>query len=161
EQQGYPSAQVSATTDWNADRTLVDVVLRVIEGPRQLAGYVIVRGNQKTRTDVIRMLAGLSRGEPLSRRRLLEVQRNLYRAGVCSRVDVTLAPAGDRIHHRDVVIAVEEGHNQRLAYGVGFDSVERVGGLASYSHANLFGRALHFQLDARASELTQRYRLLL
>ena len=161
EQEGYPYAQVSATTDWNEDRTLVDLTLRVLEGPRQLAANVIVRGNRRTRTEVVRMLAGLERGEPISRRRLLEVQRNLYSVGIFSRVEVTLAPAADSVRERDVVVEVEEGRNQRVAYGLGYDSEESVGGLVSYSHGNLLGRALHFQLDARASRRTQRFRLLL
>ncbi len=161
EQEGYAYAQVSASTDWNPDHTLVDIRLQVIEGPRQVAANVIIRGNQRTATAVVRMLAGISPGEPLSRRRLLEVQRNLYRLGVFSRVDVTLAPTGESVRQRDVVIEVEEGRNQRLAYGVGYDSQEGPGGLVSYSHSNLLGRALHFQIDARASARTQRYRLLL
>jgi outer membrane protein insertion porin family len=161
EGEGYPYAQVSASTDWNDDRTLVDVTLRVIEGPRQVAANVIVRGNRYTHTGVVRMLAGVVRGEPLSRRRLLEVQRNLYRIGIFSRVDVTLAPSSDSVRERDVVIEVEEGRNQRVAYGVGYDSEEGFGGLIGYSQGNLFGRALHFQLDARASQRSQRFRLLL
>ncbi len=161
EGEGYPYAQVSASTDWNDDHTLVDVVLRVLEGPRQVAANVIVRGNRRTGTGVVRMLAGVVRGEPLSRRRLLEVQRNLYRIGIFSRVDVTLAPSSDSVRERDVVIDVEEGRNQRVAYGVGYDSEEGFGGLLGYSQGNLFGRALHFQLDARASQRSQRFRLLL
>lgn len=158
---GYPYAQVSETTDWNGDHTLVDVTLRVLEGPQQVAANVIVRGNRRTDTGVVRMLAGVVRGEPISRRRLLEVQRNLYRVGIFSRVDVTLAPSSDSVRERDVVIEVEEGRNQRVAYGIGYDSEEGIGGLTSYSHGNLFGRALHFQLDGRASQRTQRFRLLL
>jgi outer membrane protein insertion porin family len=161
EQEGYPYAQVSSTADWNDDRTLVDVTLRVMEGPRQAVANTIVRGNRRTDTEVVRMLAGLERGEPISRRRLLEVQRSLYRVGIFSRVEVALAPASDSVRERDVVVEVEEGRNQRVAYGLGYDSEESFGGLASYSHGNLFGRALHFQLDARASRRTQRFRLLL
>lgn len=161
EQLGYAQAQVSATTDWNADRTLVDVTLRVLEGPQQVAANLIVRGNQRTDSDVIRMLAGIDPGEPLSRRRLLDVQRSLYRLGIFSRVDVELAPAGESARERDVVIRVEEGRNRRVAYGFGYDSEEGPGGVLGYSHANLFGRAVHLQADARASERTQRFRLLL
>ncbi|HEV8630287.1 MAG TPA: POTRA domain-containing protein [Thermoanaerobaculia bacterium] len=161
EQEGYPYAQVSATTDWNPDHTLVDVTLQVLEGPQQVAANLVIRGNRQTRTEVVRLLAGLEQGEPLSRRRLLEAQRNLYRLGIFSRVDVTLAPSGESVRERDVVIDVREGRNQRVAYGVGYDSQEGPGGLFSYSHGNLLGRALHFQLDARASSRTRRFRLLL
>jgi outer membrane protein insertion porin family len=161
EQLGYAQAQVSATTDWNEERTLVDVTVRVLEGPQQLAANLVVRGNQQTDADVIRMLAGIDAGEPLSRRRLLDVQRSLYQLGIFSRVDVALAPAGESIRERDVVVRVEEGRNRRVVYGFGYDSEEGPGGVLGYSHANLFGRAVHLQGDARASERTQRFRLLL
>ena len=161
EQLGHAHAQVSATTDWNAEHTLVDVTVRVLEGPRQVAANLIVRGNQQTGSDVIRMLAGLDPGEPLSRRRLLDVQRSLYRLGIFSRVDVELAPAGESVRERDVVVRVEEGRNRRVVYGFGYDSEEGPGGVLGYSHANLLGRAIHLQADARASERTQRFRLLL
>ena len=36
-----------------------------------------------------------------------------------------------------------------------------MGGVLGYSHANLLGRAVHFQFDGRASERTERFRLLL
>jgi outer membrane protein assembly factor BamA len=76
-------------------------------------------------------------------------------------VDVELAPAGDSLRERDVVVRVEEGRNRRISYGFGYDSEEGIGGLLGYSHANVLGRAVHFQFDARASERAQRFRLLL
>ena len=158
---GHPHAQVSASTDWNEDETLVDVTIRVVEGPQQVAGNLVVHGNQRTDAGVIRMLSGIRPDEPLSRRRLLEVQRSLYRLGIFSRVEVELAPAGDSLRERDVVVRVEEGRNRRVAYGFGYDSEEGIGGLLGYSHANVLGRAIHFQVDGRASERTQRFRLLL
>ena len=161
EEKGFPYAQVSATSDWNPDHTLVDITLRVLEGPRQAAANLIVRGNRKTSTKVIKMLADVRPGEPLSRRRLLEVQRNLYALGIFSNVEVTLPPSAESVRQRDVLVEVEEGRNRRLAYGLGYDSQERIGGLLTYSQANLLGRALHFQADARATTLTQRLRLLL
>jgi outer membrane protein assembly complex protein YaeT len=161
ESRGFAYAQVSASTDWNADHDLVDVTLRVLEGPQQVAANLVVQGNQQTDAAVVRNLAGLEPGEPLSRRRLLEIQRSLYRLGIFSRVEVVLAPTGETLRERDVVVRLEEGRSQRVAYGVGYDSEEGVGGLLGYSHANLFGRALHLQLDARASERNQRFRLLL
>jgi outer membrane protein insertion porin family len=161
EQEGYPFAQVSATSDWNPDHTLVNVTLRVLEGSRQTAASLIVRGNRDTDTDVVRELAGITPGEPLSRKRLLDVQRNLYRLGIFSRVDVSLPPSGDSVRERDVLVELEEGKTRRVAYGVGYDSEEGIGGLVSYSQANLLGRALHFQADARVTQRTQHFRLLL
>jgi len=161
EQAGYPYAQISASTSWNPDHTLVDVTVRVLEGPQETAAHLIVRGNHKTDTDVIRTIAGVTPGEPLSRRRLLEVQRSLYQLGIFSRVDVSLPPAGDSVRERDVLVDVEESSNRRVAYGLGYDSEEGPIGLLGYSHANLFGRAMSFQGDLRATKVARRFHLLL
>ena len=139
----------------------MDVEIRILEGPRRRAGHLIVRGNEETESEVIRAAAGLVPGEPLSRERLLELQRNLYRLGIFFRVEVDLAPPGDDPEHRDVIVRVVEGKTQRLSYGVGWDTEEGFGGLIGYSHANVAGRAIRFQLDLRHSEKTERYRLLL
>jgi outer membrane protein insertion porin family len=160
ERRGYAEARVSATTDWNESRTLVDVGLSVLEGPRRTAGHLILRGNVETRDEVIRRVASLEPGEPLSRERLLEIQRSLYQLGVFFRVEVELAPLGDDPTIRDVLVRVVEGRTQRLSYGLGWDSEEGLGGLFGYSHANVGGRAIRFQIDLRQSEKTERYRLL-
>jgi outer membrane protein assembly factor BamA len=105
-------------------------------------------------------LAGFEINEPLTRGRLFKAQLALYRLGVFSRVSVSLAPGGDESALRDVVIRVVEGDAQRTSYGIGYDSEEGIGGLFGYSHRNLWGQALRFQVDLRASQRSQNYRLL-
>ena len=161
EQRGFSMAMVGAETDWNEQKTLVDVTLKVHEGDPLGLGRVIVRGNQRTQESVIRGVAALEEGERLSRTRLVEVQRSLYRLGVFSRVSVDFAPEGDRRTLRDVVIRVVEGQYRRVSYGLGYDSEEGLGGLLGYSHQSLWGRGLRFQADIRTSEKSERYRLLL
>src|SRR6185295_9957454 len=61
---GYAEAQVSARQDWDQlDHTLVDITIQVLEGPRQEADRIIVRGNERTEAEVIRRSLGLRRGD--------------------------------------------------------------------------------------------------
>lgn len=152
EEAGYPGAQVSAREDWSADRTLVDVSFDVIEGLRTSVDRVIVRGNLRTRDRVIEEAIEIEPGEPVSRARLLDVERRLYGLGIFSRVDVDLGPADLSEQTRDVVVRVEEGRTQRLTYGVGFDSDDGFAVLLGYGHRNLWGRAVSFQSDLRAGQ---------
>lgn len=161
ERDGYDQAQVSAKTDWNDDRTLVDVTVQVFEGPQTVVDRVIVRGNRATQAGVIRRAVGLASGQPVSTSRLLEVERRLYRLGIFSRVDVELTPAPLGATTRDVLVEVEEGRVQRIAYGFGYDTEDGIGGLATYTHRNLFGRALSFTADGRVREKRQQFRLFL
>ena len=144
---GFSSAQVSAELDWNPEETLVDVDIRAIEGPQVVADRIIVRGNVKTKDEVIEDAITLEPGEPVSRTRLLEVERDLYRLGIFSQVEVDLAPAELAEESRDVLVRVEEGRTRRATYGVSYDSDDGLGGLLGYSQGNLFGRAFTLQLD--------------
>lgn len=150
--QGYAEAQVSAREDWNPDQTRVDVTIQVLEGPRRVVDRVILRGNQRTRSDVIRRTINLDTGEPVSDTRLLEIERNLYRLGIFSRVDVELLRAGLGSTERDVLIRVEEGLPRTVTYGFGWDSEERFRGLFGFSHNNVGGRAYSLRTDLRLSE---------
>lgn len=165
---GYTLAQVSALQDWNPDHTLVDVVVQVLEGPQQVADRIIVRGNQRTRADVIRRTLDLDQGDPISNVRLLEVERNLYRLGIFSRVDVELVRAGLDTAERDVLVRVEEGRPRALTYGFGLEVEDPENGSAEYNprgifgftHNNVAGRAYSLRTDLRLSERDKRFRFL-
>ncbi|HEV2846067.1 MAG TPA: BamA/TamA family outer membrane protein, partial [Thermoanaerobaculia bacterium] len=165
---GYIQAQVSALQDWNPDHTLVDVVVQVLEGPRQVADRIIVRGNERTRGDVIRRTLDLDEGDPISNVKLLEVERNLYRLGIFSRVDVELVRAGLDTEDRDVLVSVEEGRPRALTYGFGLEVEDAERGSAEYNprglfgftHNNVGGRAYSLRTDLRLSERDKRFRFL-
>lgn len=149
EQRGYPDAQVSASEDWNRSETLVDVTIQVIEGPQTVIDRVILRGNSKTRDEVLEQTVRLRPGEPVSRSRLLEVERRLYGLGIFSRVQVELGPADLSESTRDVIVRVEEGRTRRVSYGVGYGTDDGFAGLFGYSRRNLWGRAVTLQSDLR------------
>lgn len=159
--QGYVQAQVSARQDWNPDHTLVDLTLQVLEGPRQIADRIIVRGNQRTQSDVIRKTLGLRQGDPISDLKLLEVERNLYRLGIFSRVDVDLVRAGLDETDRAVLVRVEEGKPRTLTYGLGWDSQDGVRGLIGFNHSNVAGRAYSLRTALRWSQRDRRFRFTL
>ncbi len=164
---GYSAAQVSARQDWNPDHTLVDLTFESLPGSRTVLDRVIVRGNQRTHSDVIRRTLDASPGEPVSERRALEIERDLYRLGVFSSVDVQLTRAGLEETTRDLIVRVEEGRPRRLSYGLGFEYssdeaqqekwVPR--GSISLSNNNVAGRAYSLRTDLRVSPLDQIFRV--
>ncbi len=160
EEEGYPETLVAASLDWNEEGTLVDVDLAVQEGHHAVVDRVILRGHQKTRPEVLHRFADLKSGDAISRRRLLETERDLYRLGVFSRVDVEVAPPSDASGRRDVLIRLDEGRRWRLGYGLSYHSDDGVGGLLSLSRLNLGGRGDRLQLDLRANSRNRRARLI-
>jgi outer membrane protein assembly complex protein YaeT len=157
---GYAQAQVSARQDWNQDHTLVDVTIEALEGPRQVVDRIIVRGNQRTESEVIRRTLDLDRGEPISDVKLLETERTLYQLGIFSRVDVGLVSAGLDATERDVLVRVEEGKPRTLTYGIGWDSEDRLRGLVGFTNNNVLGRAYSLRTDLRWSQRNKRFRFI-
>jgi len=157
---GYTRAQVSAREDWNPDHTLVDLTVEVLEGPRQVADRILVRGNQRTLGDVIRRTLDLRHGDPVSQARLFETERNLYQLGIFSRVDVEFVPSGLEETERDVLIRVEEGKPRSVLYGFGWDSETRFRGSLAFTDNNVWGRAYSLRTDLRWSQRDKRFHLL-
>jgi outer membrane protein insertion porin family len=156
---GFTRAQVSAKEDWNPDHTLVDLTIEVLEGPRQLADRILVRGNQRTLGDVIRRTLDLRHGDPVSQAKLFETERNLYQLGIFSRVDVAFVPSGLDETDRDVLIRVEEGKPRSVLYGFGWDSETRFRGSLAFTDNNIWGRAYSLRTDLRWSQRDKRFHL--
>lgn len=160
ESRGYPRTAVAPTVTWNADETLADVHLRVEEGPRRQIDRIRIRGHQRTATEVVRNALPLEPGQVVSRLDLLRAEREVYRLGVFSRVEVDLLPSTELDERRDVLVRVDEGRRFRLAYGISYHSEDGLGGLFSANVTNLRGRGDLVQLDLRATgERERRFRL--
>lgn len=163
---GYGEAQVSAGVEWNEERTLADVTIRVLEGEQMVLDRVIVRGNQRTESTVIERTLGVEPGDPISETRRLEIERDLYRLGIFSSVQVQLSRAGPESAARDLIVRVEEGLPRRVTYslGVEYGSADetqfRPRGGFSFVHNNVAGRAYSLRTDLRASTLDQSFRVL-
>lgn len=161
EELGFLSAQVSSEVTWDATGSLATVVIRALEGPRVTVDRIIFRGQARTKTEVIRKSLALKPGDPVSRRQLLAVQRDLYRLGIFSRVDVRLAPAMPFASSRDILVRLEEGRPQKGSLGLGYDSEDGIRTLFGYAHSNLLGRAIATRFDVRLSQRERQARLLL
>lgn len=164
ERQGYDSVNVSANTAWNPDHSLAVVTIRVLEGPQTVVDRVIVRGNQRTHAEVIRRAIDLDPGEPVSRIRLLEAERALYRLGLFSQVELELTPAPLGATTRDVVVRVTEGLVRSVRYGVSVEYNDQVtdwsyGGSVGFTHANVLGRGITVSADARILSEEEQFRL--
>jgi outer membrane protein insertion porin family len=157
---GYVRAQVSARQDWNPAHTLVDLTIEVLEGPRQVVDRILVRGNQRSQSEVIRRTLGLDSGKPVSQAKLFETERNLYRLGIFSRVDVELVPGGLDETERDVLVRVEEGKSHSILYGPGWDSTNGFRGLLAFTDNNVWGRAYSLRTDLRWSQRDKRFHIL-
>jgi outer membrane protein assembly factor BamA len=128
---------------------------------------VIVRGNQRTESEVIRRSMGVQPGQPISETRRLEIERDLYRLGIFSSVHVELSRAALGSTGEDLIVRVEEGRPRRISYSLGLeygsaDATQkwRPRGGFSFVHNNVAGRAFSLRTDVRVSQLDQSARVL-
>ena len=163
---GYVQVQVSVRTQETAapsgtEPGTVDLVFEILEGPQQVVDHIIVRGNRRTDSDVIRRTINLRPGDPVSDSKLLEIESQLFRLGIFSRVDAEMTRLGLGFSQRDVLIRVEEGRSRRLTYGVGYeyDGQGNPRGLLGYTDNNVLGRAYSLRADLRLSQRDSRFRL--
>jgi len=142
--EGFRQARVRASrrimpVEDEPDRKKAFLTFYIEEGPRTDIHRVITRGNFQTKRKVVERELTLNPGDPLSQAKILESQQNLYERRIFKRVRIFSANPGN-IHHREnLVVEVEEGKPLFLNFGVGFDTEEKLRGLFSVTHNNLFG----------------------
>lgn len=117
---GFAAVEVVATPVVSADRSRVDLLFSIREGPQMLVGHVLVVGNRRTDEDVIRREILLRPGAPLGLQNLIESRRRLSALGLFRRVNITEVAHGGA-ERRDVVITVEEAALTNLGYGGGLE----------------------------------------
>jgi outer membrane protein assembly complex protein YaeT len=165
---GYPDVTVQA----RAARSNGDVGIdyTIVEGERYDIGRIIVTGNTRTRTTVVRrhVETRIREMAPFDPEAILETQRTLYATGLFDRVDV-VALAQNRDGQRDVLIHVEDAAPLLLTYGVGIqegvsDSGEGgsgksvdLRGTVEISHNNLWGLDRSISARLQAGRREQRF----
>ena len=147
--QGYPNARAAFDVAKDPQRGVVDAVFRVEAGPRVRFGRVVVTGNVRTQTKVIRRELTFRRGDPWDPGAVRESRQRLYRLGFFQRVRIGPAAPPDREGMQDVLVEVEEQDAGVLEFGLGYGTEEGVKGSARIAHANLqgYGRFLGLRMD--------------
>lgn len=149
ERRGHPDAAVDLAVEEDPEAGLVHPTYRIRSGPQVRFGEIVVSGNARTQTKVVRRELTFRSGELWDPPQVLRSRQRLYRLGFFQRVRIeplTRDP-GDEV--RDVWVEVEEQDAGSVTLGLGYGTEEGVKGSASLSHANLLGsgRSLGFRYE--------------
>jgi outer membrane protein assembly complex protein YaeT len=122
---GYAGVEVTVRPTISADRTRVDLLFSIREGPQTRVDHIIVVGNQRTDAELIRQEILLRPGAPLGLQDMIESRRRLAALGLFRRINITeLAHGG--VERRDIVVFVEEAPTTNLGYGGGLELTRRL-----------------------------------
>ena len=154
---GFPDLQPRADA---VPVPVVDVVMRVTEGPQYFINRLTFSGNTTTHDSVIRREMRLVEGGVFNTEALKLSVRRLNQLGYFKPLegtekDLSVEKVAGQEHAVDVTIKLQEQNRNQISFGAGVSQYEGIFGNLSYTTANFLGRGesltLMGQKGARSS----------
>lgn len=152
---GYAFVDVSPQTEINDETMLVNLNFRIRKGRRVYLNRIQVKGNTRTRDEVIRREMRLAEGDRYSAAKIRLSKKRLTSLDFFEKIEFTTERTveSDRVN---VNVDVEEKSTGSFTVGAGFSSYEGMLGTASISQKNFLGRGqflgVNFSLSSKRSE---------
>lgn len=127
--QGFQNVSVISQLAFAPDRQSVALTWRIREGDQIKIDRVLINGNARVSTELIRRELTIHPGNPMSDDAMIESQRRLAALGLFRRVRITELPRTGSLT-RDVLVDVQETETTTVDYGGGFE-VGRIAGSAA------------------------------
>jgi outer membrane protein insertion porin family len=122
---GYLAATVLPTVTFADDNRRASVVWTIREGEQSRVDRVLITGNSRTDSDIIRRELRIGPGQPLGAEAIAESQQRLSQLGLFRRVRISDLPrTGSPL--RDILVAVEEAPSTGITYGGGIEVGRRL-----------------------------------
>ena len=121
---GFASANVVVIPTPNPEGTRADLKFRVTEGTQTIVDHVLIVGNTRTDSQVIKRELLIQEGRPLGLEDMVESQRRLGALGLFRRIRVEEMSHGAA--KSDVLVTVEEGASTTFSYGGGLEAAKRL-----------------------------------
>ncbi len=119
---GYMSNEFVPAIEKDAERRTIGCNLRIVEHSRAHVENIIIKGNTKTKDEVILREIPLKPGDVFSRTKIMSGLRNLYNTQYFSSV-VPEPVSGSEENLVDLVITVEEQSTTSLQFGMTFTGI--------------------------------------
>jgi outer membrane protein insertion porin family len=153
---GYAFAEAIPDTDVDASKNLVDVVFSFTSGPIVNIRRIDIRGNTKTRDNVVRREVDLTEGQRFSGTGLQTSKRNVRRLGFFEEVELTTNRT-EEANEVDLLVEVKEGRTGAFSAGAGFSSADAFLFNARVTERNLFGRGQRVVLNGDIGTIRQNF----
>jgi outer membrane protein insertion porin family len=149
-----------------ADKAVVDVTLRMVEGPQFFINRIVFTGNTTTHDNVIRreLLAGrLLEANIFNTEALKYSIKRLNQLGYFKALeggkDVNVEKTPGETNKVDVKLKLEEQNRNQLTFGAGVSEFEGVFGQLSFQTANFLGRGESLTVSLQSGSRAQTYSL--
>ncbi len=157
-EQGYAFAEVRPDIEKSAGGGRVDVTLTITRGDMVYINRITVRGNSRTRDNVIRREIQVAEGGVFDATGLRRTSQRLQRLNFFEEINVTPEPTLD-LSKMDVIVDVKEKSTGQFSIGAGYSSVDNLIVMGEISENNLFGMGHRLALSANIGGSSSRYNL--
>jgi outer membrane protein assembly complex protein YaeT len=131
---GFVEARIDSEYQFLEEPGLVNILIRVVENQRSRFGRITIRGNVRTRDEVIRRELRFYPGEDYDTVRARRAERRLLDTGLFSKATIT--PLPDVEGFREALVEVEEADAVRFLFGVGLSTDSGLIGSLTVDHRN-------------------------
>jgi outer membrane protein insertion porin family len=134
----------------------VDVHYRITEDLPVSIGKIILRGNIRTRDEVILRELLVKPGDPYDYSAILKSQQRIYRFGYFRVARFDPVHPGEKEYIKDMLFTVEERPAGSMDFSVGYGSLDWLRGSVEVSYRNLWGTARYSSLRYEQSDILKR-----
>ena len=154
---GYAFASIRPATEKSADDRM-NITFRITKGNLVYIDRITIKGNTRTRDNVIRRELRIAEGGVFNSKALRESTQALQRLMYFEEVNITPEPSLDP-DRMNVVVDVKEKSTGTFSIGAGYSSADALIVMGQISENNFFGRGDTLAFSANVSGKSSRYNL--
>ena len=155
---GYAFSDVNPNLQKSTTGSRADVTFHITKGDLVYINRITIKGNTRTRDNVIRRELKVAEGGVFNSKALRESNQNLQRLQYFEQVTVTPEPAADP-GRMNIIIEIKERSTGSFSIGAGYSSVDQLILMGQISENNFLGRGDKLQLTANVGGSSSRYNL--
>jgi len=153
---GYAFAEVHPRIRRDHDHRVIDVLLKIDQGPRVYVEKINISGNNRTLDKVVRREFRLVEGDAFNRVLVDRSRTRVRSLGIFKDVAIKQSP-GSQPDRVNLDVNVTEQSTGELSLGAGYSSTSSLVGEFSYTERNLFGRGQYMRASVSVSEISKQY----
>jgi outer membrane protein insertion porin family len=157
-QRGYAFATIKPDAKKTADGQAMDITFSIEKGSLVYIDRITIKGNTRTRDNVIRRELRLVEGGVFDSKALTASTQNLQRLQYFEEVNITPEPSLDP-DRMNIIVEVKERSTGTFSIGAGYSSVDKLIVMGQISENNFLGRGDSLSLSADVSASSARYNL--
>jgi outer membrane protein insertion porin family len=155
---GYAFAEVHPRIKRDHDKRIIDVILKIDQGPRVYVENINITGNNRTLDKVVRREFRLVEGDAFNRVLVDRSRTRIRSLGIFKDVEVKQSP-GSQPDRVNLNVRVTEQSTGELSLGAGYSSTSNLVGEFSYTERNLFGRGQFLRASISISQISKQFEL--